>query len=75
MMVVFMWIRLLSINYRPISLLNFSSEIVEKALYGKLNHYQHSNNTLVSEEYAWKKGISAETAVFKLTYCISKSVN
>jgi len=30
---------------------------------------------LVSEEYALRKGISTETAVFKLTYFISKSVN
>jgi len=66
-MVVFMWIRLLSITYMPISLLNFSSEIVEKAIFGKLKCYQHSNNMLVSEEYALKKGISTETAVFKLT--------
>ena len=75
MMVVFVWNRLLSINYRPISTLNFSSEIVDKAIYGKLNRYQHSNNMLVSEENALRKGISTETATFKLTYFISKSFN
>jgi hypothetical protein len=30
---------------------------------------------LVSEEYALRKGISTETAVFKLACCISKSVD
>ena len=62
-------------NYRPISLLPTFSKIFEKAMYSRLNQHFLTNNILVPEQYAFKKGMSSEDAAFRLTDSILKSLN
>jgi hypothetical protein len=54
-------------NYRPISLLTTFSIILEKVMYNRLSHYLQTNNVLVPEQFGFRKGISTEHTVFKLT--------
>jgi hypothetical protein len=59
-------------NYRPVSLVTVFSKVSEKAMHDRLNHHLHTNNILVSEQHGFKKGISTENAVFRLTDIIFK---
>jgi len=43
--------KLLTANYRPISLLTFFSKILEKLIYSKLYKHICTNNILVKEQY------------------------
>jgi hypothetical protein len=54
-------------NYRPISLLPIFSKVFEKAMYSRLNHNLYTNNILVPEQHAFRKGKSTEDAAFRLT--------
>jgi hypothetical protein len=62
-------------NYRPISLLTTFSKVLEKVMLNRLNHSLITNNILVSEEFGFRKGISTENAIFKLTESVLKSLN
>jgi hypothetical protein len=62
-------------NYRPISLLTNLSKVLEKVMYDRLSHHMHTNNILVPEHFGFRKGVSAEDAVLKLTDSVLKSVN
>jgi hypothetical protein len=62
-------------NYRPISLLPIFSKVFEKATYNRLNHHLYTNNILVPEQHAFRKGMSTEDAAFRLTDSILKSLN
>ena len=62
-------------NYRPISLLPTFSKIFEKAMYSRLNQHLYTNNILVPEQYAFRKGMSTEDAAFMLTDSVLKSLN
>jgi hypothetical protein len=44
-------------NYRPISLLPTFSKVFEKAVYNRLNQHLHTNNILVPEQHAFRKGM------------------
>jgi hypothetical protein len=43
--------------------------------HNRLSYYLHINNILVSEQHGFKKGISTENAVFRLTDSVFKSIN
>jgi hypothetical protein len=60
-------------NYRPISLLTTFSKVLEKVVYNRFGHCLKTNNILVSEQFAFRKGISTENAAFKLTQCFETS--
>jgi len=62
-------------NYRPISLLPTFSKISEKTMYSRLNQHLYTNNILVPEQYAFRKGMSTEDAAFRLTDSVLKSLN
>jgi hypothetical protein len=62
-------------NYRPILLLTVFSKVFEKAMHNRLSHHLYTNNILVSEQHGFKKGISTENAVFRLTDSVLKSIN
>jgi hypothetical protein len=62
-------------NYRPISLLTTFFKVIENAMYNRISHYLKANNILVPEEFGFRKGISTENTVIKLTECILKSLN
>jgi hypothetical protein len=52
-------------NYRPVSLLTVSSNVLEKAVHSTLSQQLNSKNMLVTEQYSFKKGISTEDAAFR----------
>jgi hypothetical protein len=67
-----MWILELSINTIQY---NIFSKIFEKAMYSRLNQHLYTNNILVPERYAFRKGMSTEDAAFRLTDSVLKSLN
>jgi hypothetical protein len=62
-------------NYRPVSLLPIFSKVFEKAMHSRLSHHLYTNNILVPEHLAFRKGMSTEDAAFKLTDSVFKSLN
>jgi len=58
-------------NYKPISLLTVFSKVLEKAMHSRLSQHLHTNNTLVTEQYGFRKGIST----CRLTDSVFKSIN
>jgi hypothetical protein len=53
------------IYYRHISLLNISAQILENTLHKRLSQNLHIENTLVAEQFGFKKEISTENAMQK----------
>ena len=62
-------------NYSPISLLPTFAKIFEKAMYSTLSQHLQSNCILAPEQYAFRKGKSAEDAAFRLIDSVIKSLN
>ena len=53
----------LTSNYRPISLLNSFSKIIEKAVYLQIYDYLTRNNLLSERQYGFRAGLSTENAI------------
>jgi hypothetical protein len=62
-------------NCRPILLLPIFSKAFEKAMYNRLNHHLYTNNILVPEQRAFRKGMSTEDAAFRFTESVRKTRN
>jgi hypothetical protein len=62
-------------NYRPISLLPVFSKVFKKAMHNRLSQHVHTNNMFVPEQHGFRKDISTENAVFRLTDGVFKSFN
>jgi hypothetical protein len=62
-------------NYRPISLLPIFSKVFKTAMHSRLSHHLHTNNILVPEQHAFRKGMSTEDAAFRLTDSVFKFLN
>jgi len=62
-------------NYRSISLLTSFSKVFEKALYIRLTEHFNINKLLVGNQFGFKKGITTEDAIFKLTNEILNALN
>jgi hypothetical protein len=62
-------------NYRPTSLLTVFFKVLKEAMYIRLSQNLHTNNILITEQYAFKKRVSTEDDAFRLTVCVLKSVN
>ena len=58
--------RLLPSNYRPISVLNIISKILEKHIYKELLSYLELNNILCEQQCGFRIGISTNVAIGKL---------
>jgi hypothetical protein len=54
-------------NYRPISISPVSSTVIEKTMHSRLSHHLQTNNILVPEQHAFRKGMSNEDAELRLT--------
>ncbi|KAL1447442.1 hypothetical protein WDU94_006619 [Cyamophila willieti] len=50
-------------NYRPISLLNSFSKILEKLVYARLSSFLHTHNILIEEQYGFRTGRSTSDAI------------
>jgi hypothetical protein len=57
------------------SLLTTFSKLLEKVMYNRLSHYLQTNNILVPEQSGFRKGISTESAAFRITHNVLKSLN
>jgi len=62
-------------NYRPISMLTAFSKVLEKVLYNRLLDYLNSNNLLNSQQFRFRKRLSTDDAIFKLTQEILNALN
>ena len=62
-------------NFRLISLLNVFFKVSETAMHSKLSCHLHDNSILATLQHSFRKKISTENAVFRLTKTILKSIN
>ena len=64
--------KLLTNNYRPISLLPIIGKILEKLMYTRLNQFLAHHNIISNTQYGFQKGKCTEQAIFDLQ---SKIIN
>lgn len=62
-------------NYRPVSLLNSVSKIIEKIVKNRLSTYLEDNNILSNRQYGFRPGLSTENAIANLTKIISNNID
>ena len=62
-------------NYRPISLLNPFSKILEKCIYTRLLNFLNSNRILYKNQFGFRKKCSTENAVLEIYDQISKDID
>ena len=62
-------------NYRPVSILNIVSKILERAIYVQLDKYLKDNNILYNHQSGFRKTHSTETCLINLTDTIKKEVS
>jgi len=62
-------------NYRPISMLTAFSKVLEKVLYNRIMDYLNSNNLLNYQQFGFRKRLSMDDAIFKLTHEILNAFN
>jgi len=67
--------KLLTTNYRPISLLTSFSRILEKLIYSRLYKHICTNNMLVKEQYGFRINSSTEAASYNVINEILKAMN
>ena len=51
-------------NYRPISLLTYFSNVIEKLIYARLLDHITTNSVLINEKYGFRTRYSTEQATF-----------
>lgn len=62
-------------NYRPISILNSFSKILEKIMYTRLVDFLNKFNTLSSEQHGFRKKKSTESAIFDFIDHVSSALS
>jgi len=62
-------------NYRPISLLTAFSKVLEKVLYNRLIGFLDNNNLLNPQQFRFRKKLSTDDAIYKLTHEILTALN
>ena len=67
--------KLLTTNYRPISLLTSCSNIFEKLIYSRLYKHICTNNILAKEQYGFRIDSSTEAASYNVINEILKAMN
>jgi hypothetical protein len=65
----------LASNYRPISILNVVSKILEKVMYKRLISFLSVTNILSDKQFGFRKGYSTEMAVTEAISTITKNLN
>jgi len=63
------------VNYRPISLLTAFSKVLEKVLYNRLIAFLDSNNLLNPQQFGFRKKLSTDDAIYKLTHEVLTALN
>ena len=67
--------RTLMDNYRPISLLNNFSKILEKVVYLRLSEYAESNNIITSAQFGFRKNQSTIHPLIHFVNDVSSALN
>ena len=67
--------KLLTANYRPITLLTSFSKIFEKLIYSRLYKHICTKNIVVQEQYGFKINSSTEAASYDVINNIAKAMN
>jgi hypothetical protein len=62
-------------NYRPISVLNYFSKLLEKLMAARLTKFIEKNNVLSKHQYGFRKNRSTELAVLNFTDKITKAID
>lgn len=62
-------------NYRPISILSALSKVMEKLINSRLVNYLTKYKIIATNQYGFKKGVSAEDAIIDLTQLVSKKLD
>ncbi len=62
-------------NYRPISLVNTLSKVLEKIVANKLTNHLQLNNLLYKHQYGFMRGLSTEHNLMHVTNFISSALN
>ena len=62
-------------NYRPISILNFTSKIFEKLLHTRLITYLDKNKLLYKNQYGYRKNHRTSHAVLNVTELIHTAIS
>jgi hypothetical protein len=62
-------------NYRPITLVNAFSKVLEKIVYHKLTHHLESNQLIHQHQYGFQKQRSTEQALIHVLNTISTAIN
>jgi hypothetical protein len=62
-------------NYRPITLVNAFSKVLEKIVHVKLTHHLESNNLIYKHQYGFLRGKSTEHALLQILSKISTALN
>jgi hypothetical protein len=62
-------------NYRPISLLNNFSKILEKVVYLRLSEYAESNNIITSSQFGFRKNQSTIHPLIHFVNDVSSALN
>jgi retron-type reverse transcriptase len=62
-------------NYRPISVLNYFSKLLEKLMAARLTKFIEKNNVLSKHQYGFRKNRSTELAVLDFTDKITKAID
>ena len=62
-------------NYRPISVLNVFSKILEKIMYQRLTSYLDATKILYDRQFGFRKGCSTEMAVTEAVTIVTQALN
>ena len=62
-------------NYRPISVLNTLSKVIERLAYQQISDYLESNNLLCPHQYGFRRGRSTQHAVTKFADSIRHNMD
>ena len=65
--------KMLTDNYRPISLLPVISKVLEKLVFNRVTNYLEKNNVIYAKQYGFRRGHSTTDAIFNLVGEILKA--
>ena len=62
-------------NYRPVSVLNIFSKILERCIYKRLLNFVNKHDILFKNQFGFRKGHSTSTAILELIHNINQAID
>ena len=62
-------------NYRPISVLNIFSKILERCIYRRLSDFLKKHDILYKNQFGFREGHSTSTAILELIHKINRAID